>query len=130
MKIDNFIKKNIIFLILLIFFSIHFKFFENIYVITRSNYEERLVFNYGFCEKSSYGFVKYLQKKYKFKKNINIINDEVFPSSDSFIYKPKKKYLKNKIILLNYNEIKSKINMNDYLIIEKYKNCFLLKKND
>lgn len=130
MKISNFIKKNIIYLTLLIFFTIHFKFFENIYVIARSNYEERLVLNYGFCEKNSYGFVKYLQKKYEFKKNINIVNDEVFPSSDSFIYKPKKEYFKNKIILLNYNEKKSRINMSDYLIIEKFKNCFYLKKND
>ena len=61
----NFINKNLIYLILLLFFTVHFKFFENIYVVSRSNYEERLIFNYGYCEKSSYGFVKHINKKYR-----------------------------------------------------------------
>tara|TARA_Y100001949_G_scaffold132543_1_gene114048 strand:+ start:87 stop:479 length:393 start_codon:yes stop_codon:yes gene_type:complete len=126
----NFINKNLIYLILLLFFTIHFKFFENIYVVLRSNYEERLIFNYGYCEKSSYGFVKHINKKYRLKKNIKILNDEIHPSSEGFIYKPKKSYLKDKIILLNYNDQNSKININNYSVIEKFKNCFYLKKND
>ena len=37
--------------------------FENIYIISRETHEERLVINYGYCEKNSYGFVKYINKK-------------------------------------------------------------------
>ena len=38
--------------------------------------------------------------------------------------------MKDKIILLNYNPQKSSINIKDYKIIEKFKNCLFLKKND
>jgi len=126
-KIKN---KNLIYILLLFFLTIHFNLFENVYVIFKSNYETRLISNYGYCEKSSYGFIKYIDEKYKLKKNINILNDEVHPSSDAFIYKPKKPYYKDLLILLNYNDQESKININNYFIIDKFKNCFYLKKND
>ena len=32
------------------------------------------------------------------------------------------------MIILNYNEHDSYIDMKDYLIVEKFKNCFYLKK--
>ncbi len=118
---------NLIFILVIIFLSVHFKFFENTYIILKSDYHQRLISNYGYCEKNSYGFIKYVEDKYKFKKNIKIINDESYPLSDGFIYKPKKKYYKNKIILINYNEKDSSIDLQKYKIIEKYKNCFYLK---
>ena len=123
-------KENIIYLTLLLLVTIYFNFFENIYVIYRSNISERLTKDYGYCERSSYGFVKYVDKKYKLKNNITIINDEEYPSSDAFIYKPKKNYNNKFLILLNYNELNSKIDMSQYIILEKFKNCFYLKKND
>tara|TARA_B100000959_G_scaffold287458_1_gene372417 strand:+ start:68 stop:454 length:387 start_codon:yes stop_codon:yes gene_type:complete len=123
-------KENIIYLTLLLLITIYFNFFENIYVIYRSNISERLTKDYGYCERSSYGFVKYVDKKYKLKNNITIINDEEYPSSDAFIYKPKKNYNNKFLILLNYNELNSKIDMSQYIILEKFKNCFYLKKND
>ena len=123
-------KENIIYLTLLLLITIYFNFFENIYVIYRSNISERLTKDYGYCERSSYGFVKYVDKKYKLKSNITIINDEEYPSSDAFIYKPKKNYNNKFLILLNYNELNSKIDMSQYIILEKFKNCFYLKKND
>ena len=66
----------------------------------------------------------------KIKKNLTIVNDEIHPSSDMFIFKPRRDYKKNYLILLNYNEKKSKLNIKNFKIIEKYKNCFYLKKND
>lgn len=118
---------NLIFILLIIFLSVHFKFFENTYIILKSDYHQRLISNYGYCEKNSYGFIKYIEDKYKFEKNIKIINDESYPLSDGFIYKPKKNYYKNQIILINYNEKDSSIDLKKYKIIEKYKNCFYLK---
>ena len=118
---------NLIYILIIIFLSVHFKFFENTYIIFKSDYHQRLISNYGYCEKNSYGFIKYKEKKYKLKKNIKIINDESYPLSDGFIYKPKKNYYKNQIILINYNEKDSSIDLKKYNIIEKYKNCFYLK---
>ena len=118
---------NLIFILLIIFLSVHFKFFENTYIILKSDYHQRLTSNYGYCEKNSYGFIKYIEDKYKLKKNIKIINDESFPRSDGFIYKPKKDYYKNLIILINYNEMNSSIDLKKYKVLEKYKNCFYLK---
>ena len=123
-------KENIIYLTLLLLITIYFNFFENFYVVLRSNLDERLTKDYGYCEKNSYGFIKYIDKKYKLEKNIPVINDEVYPASDAFIYKPKKKYNNNLLILLNYNDLNSKIDITEYSIIEKFKNCFYLKKND
>ena len=119
--------ENLIFILVIIFLSVHFKFFENTYIILKSDYHQRLISNYGYCEKNSYGFIKYVEDKYKLKKNIKIINDESYPLSDGFIYKPKKNYYKNQIILINYNEKDSSIDLKKYKIIEKYKNCFYLK---
>ena len=45
-------------------------------------------------------------------------------------YKPSISYYKDYLILLNYNENDSKINLKNFDIIEKNKNCFYLKKND
>ena len=124
------ISTNFIYILIIFFFVIHFKFFENTYIVLNTNHEQRLISNYGYCEKSSYGFIKFIQDKYQLKKNIQIYNDEIYPLSDSFIYKPKTKYIDDKIILLNYNPEESSIEIKDYKIIEKFKNCLFLKKND
>jgi hypothetical protein len=123
-------KLNYTYFLVLLFLMIHFKLFENVYVVYRSNLSERLTTNYGYCEKNSYGFIKYIEKKYKFNRNISILNDEIHPNSQAFIYKPKKEYDPNFAILLNYNKENSIININNYTIIDQYKNCFYLKKND
>tara|TARA_Y100000748_G_C15258486_1_gene395760 strand:- start:224 stop:610 length:387 start_codon:yes stop_codon:yes gene_type:complete len=122
--------KSYIYFTILFFFVVFFKIFENFYIISKYDYETRLTKNYGYCEKSSYGFVKYIEKKYKLEKNINIINDEIHPSSEIFIYKPKRDYYKNSLILLNYDDQNSKIDIKNYSIIEKFKNCLYLEKND
>lgn len=114
----------------ILFLTIYFNFFENVYVIYKSNFNERLVSNYGYCEKNSYGFIKFIEKKYKLNENISIQNDEIYPSSQAFIYKPKKENNKKFLILLNRDENKKTINIKNYSIIEKFKNCYYLKKND
>ena len=119
-----------IYLLLLCFLIIYFKLFESSYIIFKYNYETRLVKNYGYCEKSSYGYIKYIEKKFKPSKNIKIINDESHPSSDIFIHKPGIEYYENYLILLNYNDQNSKVKVSEYSILDKFKNCFYLKKND
>ena len=121
---------NYTYYLVILFLIIYFNFFENVYVIYKSNFNERLVSNYGYCEKNSYGFIKFIEKKYKTNKNISIQNDEIYPSSQAFIYKPKKENNKKFLILLNRDENKKTINIKNYSIIEKFKNCYYLKKND
>ncbi len=130
MKFKKLNSASFTYILIIFFFVIHFKFFENTYIVLKNDLEQRLISNYGYCEKNSYGFIKFIEKKYKLKKNIRIYNDENYPLSDSFIYKPKTEYMNDKIILINYNENKSSIDIRDYKIIEKFKNCFYLKKND
>ena len=127
MRINNNRVNNLIYILIIIFLSIHFKFFQNTYIILKNDYSKRLLSSYGYCERNSYGFIKYIDSKYRLKKNIKIINDEVYPISDSFIYKPKKEYYKNRIILINYNEKNSLIDITKYQVLENYKNCFYLK---
>ena len=127
MKTKIFKLKNLISLLLFIFFKIYFKFFENTYIIFKSDYNQRLTHNYGYCEKNSYGFIKYIEKKYQLRKNINIFNDEIYPRSDGFIYKPKIEFLNNQIILINYNEKASSVDLDKYQVIEKFKNCYYLE---
>ena len=128
MKSKIFKIENLTYILLVIFLSIHFKFFENAYIILKSDYDQRLTYNYGYCERNSYGFIKYIEKKYKIKKNIQIFNDEVYPLSDAFIYKPKRELSENQIILINYNEESNSLNLDKYKVIEKFKNCFYLEK--
>ena len=124
-KIENFV-----YIILLIFLTLFFNFFENVFLVSKYSYEKRLIFNYGYCEKTSYGFIKYINEKYKLEKNIPIYNDDIsVPYSEAFIHKPKQEYYEKFIIILNYNEKNSKIKMENYSVIEKFKNCFYLKKN-
>lgn len=121
-------KKFYIYFLTLFFLVIFLKFFEHTYILLKYDYETRLTKNYGFCEKSSYGFIKYIQEKYELKKNIKIINDESHPSSEMFIHKPKRQYYTKHIILLNYNDQNSKINLSKYNVIDKFKNCYYLEK--
>lgn len=127
----KFNRSNFIFLLIVIFFIIHFKLFENVYLILKYNFNERKIANYGYCEKTSYGFVKFIDEKFKIKKNIHVYNDDKrYPYSEAFIHKPKIEYSKRYFIILNYNELNSKIDINNFKVIEKFKNCMFLELND
>lgn len=124
-------KKKILYITLCFFLIIYFKPFENVYLVSKYNLDERLIKNYGYCGGVSYGFIKYIDKKYKLEKNLKIYNeDKSYPYSEAFIHKPKKKYIDNFLIILNYNDLNTSININNYTIIEKFQNCLYLKKND
>ena len=125
-----FSSKFYMYFLLLFFLIVYFKAFESTYIILKYDHETRLIKYYGYCERSSYGYVKYIEKKFKPKKNIQIVNDETHPSSDVFIHKPKTEYYDNYLILLNYNDQNSRVNLSDFTILDKYKNCLYLKKND
>lgn len=133
-------KKNVNFFavnLIVIFFTVYaFSLPINFYNILRNDYDKRIVNIYGFCEKESYGYLKYLNEKFKINTNIDSYNFEDFPKSSSvFFYKVNYKFDKSKIIILNYNS-DNKFHKDyfdkkffNYKIIDNYKNkCLFLEK--
>ena len=121
-------KKNRLALLYLFLFvvSAHFSnFFYNVYYVIKNNYQSRLNYHYGYCEKESYGYIDYLYKKYNFENNIKIINAEQYPTSEWFFFDLNKNMDEDYTILLNNNK---KIDLNNFEIIHNFENCFLLKK--
>ncbi len=108
----------------------------NSYSIAKKSYQIRLVDNYGFCEKVSYGYIDKINKKFGTTKNIESFNFDNYPKSSSvFFYKINNIFDDNKIIILNYdsnNPLKKIYFQNtftNYKILDNYKNkCFLLEK--
>tara|TARA_B100000989_G_C19370496_1_gene397158 strand:- start:168 stop:593 length:426 start_codon:yes stop_codon:yes gene_type:complete len=128
-------------LFLTILFIENLKIHKKIFILLTKDPEKRLVDQQGYCGGESVGFIKFLYKKYDFKSIPMIINfDNKVPDNYWSIFKFDKKVRKNiftnydYIILLNYNykDIKKGIkdknfNLENYNIIESYKNCFLYK---
>ena len=67
-------KNNLISLLVLLVFLTANNFFYNFYYTLKVTYSERMNFHYGYCDKSGYGFIKYINEKYNLKKNIKILN--------------------------------------------------------
>jgi hypothetical protein len=123
--------------ILLIFLTIYsFNLPLNSYSIIKKSYQIRLIDNYGFCEKVSYGYIDKINKKFGTTKNIESFNFDNYPKSSSvFFYKINNIYDDKKIIILNYDsdnpskKIYFKNTFKNYKILDNYKNkCFLLEK--
>ena len=90
----------------------------NIYSIYLHNYNERLLNNYGYCEKESYGYLENINKN-KNNQNIYSYNFGDFSRSSSvFFFKLKNNFDDKKVVILNYysNNI-----VNDKKIIEELK---------
>ena len=130
-------KIKIYFLSLVIILSIFTNAFYNFYAILKRPYNERLMWNYGFgCEKNSYGFIqKILNKEFKLK-SIYYVNFKSLPNSLYLFDNIQIDKSKKNLVLLNFkekDEIKLKrykINLNEYVLIDKLDNCYFYKKND
>jgi len=123
--------------ILVIFLTIYsFNLPINSYSIIKKSYQIRLIDNYGFCEKVSYGYIDKINKKFGTTKNIESFNFDNYPKSSSvFFYKINNIFDDKKIIILNYDSdnpsktIYFKSTFKNYKILDNYKNkCFLLEK--
>jgi hypothetical protein len=129
----NLVYINILVILLLIY---SFNLPLNSYSIAKKSYQIRLIDNYGFCEKVSYGYIDKINKKFGTTKNIESFNFDNYPKSSSvFFYKINNIYDDKKIIILNYDsdnfskKIYFKNTFENYKILDNYKNkCFLLEK--
>jgi hypothetical protein len=108
----------------------------NVYSIYLHNYQERLLKNYGYCEKESYGYLKNIYDKQN-NKNIHSYNFGDFSrSSSGLFFKIGNEFDDKKIVILNYysNNIKNEKRIIDifgeFEILDSYQNaCFLIQTN-
>jgi hypothetical protein len=126
------IKKYIYFFSLLIFCIFIFKGFVNFYIILNNNYDQRMLKYGGFCNNYGYGFVKYINEKYKFNYNIAVKNFNDAPSPYAYFYNINKNLSKKYLILINAsdNDLKPYLLRNNYAILEKIEKCYLVRLND
>ena len=103
-KIKQNIHLNLIIIFLFIIFLIKSDFFRKLYFLNQDNYTKRMVNQYGYCSKESYGFLIDLKKKYKFNLNPKIVNYDVLPSSNWIIYNSSQDFEKKPRIFLNYQK--------------------------
>ena len=87
---------------------------------------------HGVCEKEGYGFVKDTLNKYNFRKNIRVINGQNnnYPNIEDIFYKNNQKFIKEYLILVNFNEKQISTYLKNFKIKEKKNNCYLLQLND
>ncbi len=132
-KLNSFNIKSLYFIFLFIFIFIIYDAHTGTYILLKYNYEQRMQKNAGFCDKHGYGFIKFVDKKYKkiIKDNIPVLSFADLPDAAGYFYDTKKNISKKYLILLSIPEEKfSKEYIHNYKIIEKNSDCYLLKKND
>ena len=125
-KINN---KIFLLLVLILFICVKYDFFTNTYNLVKKDYPSRMISIYGDCSKEGYGFTKFIFDKYNPKYNLVILNGQpnIFGSPAALFYDKSKLFTDKMKILINYNEDISK-NFKDFQILEKNKNCYLIKK--
>ena len=124
-------KKSSIILVALIFFFtlIQTNFFRNIYELTNLTYDERINNAEGFCAKSGVGYINFIKKKYNINEKIQLITADKEPSLWSiFSSNFKTNEVPKHIIIINYKNLKKNINLNNFKIINNYKDCYYLTK--
>jgi hypothetical protein len=124
------IKNNLlVFFIIVLFISVSNNYFLNSYTLLKNDYDKRMIFNHGNCEKEGYGFAKFILNKYEFVNNIDSINGNpsTYPGIGGLFYDNSKIRSDDYLLLINYqNNVSQKFK--NYVVLEQIQNCYLLKK--
>ena len=137
--VKNFFVKNFLFLVIILIITHFFNLYQNIYIIYKRNYEERMTLAYGNCDRASYGFLKKVYELTK-SENLNVINFEenLWPSINNLFIKLNKDIDIKFVVLLNFTDYKDnsyinfsnqKILLKSENIILKESNCYLIKND-
>ena len=139
LSVKKFFIRNFLFLLIILIITHFFNLYQNIFIIFKRNYEERMTLAYGNCERASYGF---LRKAYELTKseNLNVKNFEehLWPSINNLFIKIDKKIDSKFIVLLNFTDYKDysyinfsnqKIFLKSENIILKESNCYLIRND-
>tara|TARA_Y100000591_G_C21716388_1_gene636344 strand:- start:29 stop:451 length:423 start_codon:yes stop_codon:yes gene_type:complete len=139
------IKKNkfIILIIIVVVFLEFYKIPYNSYLLLKRPFEERMISNYGYCDKEGYGYVKYIIENYNIDNNLTIINKNPSPGIYSLL-KLKNDKNDDKIVLINFPETidgnifdqqikkywsdESYIDISKFKLIHQYGNCYYLRR--
>jgi len=131
-------KKNNLYLIasiLLILIVYKTNFLRSLHDLFIISYDDRISNTYGFCEKEGIGYVNFIKTNFNIDGKVDIKNSlkgnnnnsgEWAVYNSNFSEKIESKYL----ILINYEKIKEKFNLNNYKILHNFEDCFFLIKND
>ena len=135
--------KYIILIIIIIVFSEFYKIPYNTYLLIKRPFEERMIRNYGYCDKEGYGYIKYIIQNYNVGNNLTIINKNPTPGINS-LFNLRSDNKNKKIVLINYKENKEKnifdkkikqfwfhenyIDISKFKIVHRYGNCYYLTK--
>ena len=126
-------KINILLIISLLILLIKSNFFHNISEILRVKYDQRISNVYGFCEREGIGYVNFVKKKFKVNQKIDLINSlkrNNYNSGNWAIYDTN--FLENDksdyLIVINYEKLSKKIDLNQYKIIHNTEDCYFLEK--
>ena len=131
-------KKNNLYLIatiLLILIVYKINFLRSLHDISIISYDDRISNTYGFCDKQGIGYVNFIKKNFDIDGKLKIKNSlksnsnysgEWSVYNSNFSEKIESKYL----IVINYEKIKEKFNLNNYKILHNFEDCFFLIKND
>lgn len=130
--VKNFFVKNFLFLVIILIITHFFNLYQNIYIIYKRNYEERMTLAYGNCDRASYGFLKKVYELTK-SENLNVINFEenLWPSINNLFIKLNKDIDVKFVVLLNFTDYKdhSYINFSNQKILLKLENIILKESN-
>ena len=137
--IKNFFIRNFLYLLIILIITQFFNLYQNIFIIYKRNYEERMTLAYGNCDRASYGFLKKVYELTK-SENLNVINFEehLWPSINNLFIKVDKDIDRKFIVLLNLSDYKDrsyinfsnqKIFLKAENIILKESNCYLIKND-
>ncbi len=120
----NIFNNNLFILMIFLFFVFMQKnhIFKKLYDLGSFTLSDRLINVYGYCGKSSYGFLNDVKKKYVSNKNPNIIDYQIRPSSSWTTFDTTKDTADKINIILNYEKKLS-------LDFRKENNLFINKKN-
>tara|TARA_B100000900_G_scaffold123277_1_gene103987 strand:- start:2590 stop:2982 length:393 start_codon:yes stop_codon:yes gene_type:complete len=128
-------KNKLLILISIIFIMIILKtnFFQNFLNLVNLNFQKRISKVYGYCDREGIGYVKFIREKFGKDKKIDLINSLQRNNNNSgawSIYNTNVDETKPSeyLIIINYNKLDNKINLNNFDILHKFEDCYFLKK--
>tara|TARA_Y100000996_G_C22488671_1_gene629267 strand:- start:699 stop:1094 length:396 start_codon:yes stop_codon:yes gene_type:complete len=119
--------------ILLILIGYKINFLKSLHDTSLISYDERINNTYGFCEREGVGYANFIKKNFTINDKLEITNSLKQNSMNSghwFVYNPNFSEKKETfyLIVINYNKLNKKINLDNYKILHNFKDCYFLVK--
>ena len=131
-------KKNNLYLIatiLLILIVYKTNFLRSLHDLFMISYDDRISNTYGFCEKEGIGYVNFIKKNFNIDGKIKLRNSLKQNNNNSGEWSVYNSNFSEKLdfdylIIINFEKLNNKFNLNNYKILHNFKDCYFLTKND